>query len=232
MAVDFPPALPEESQMSKHLKGRVPVPSRNARSSAANTVAVRSGVRRDELIEVAARVFAAQGYGNTSIQELADQVGLLKGSLYHYIATKEDLLFEVIRSTMVTWQNLVRSTRDADSATLDKLRTYIHNNIEGSLNARERTAVVTHDFQALSPKRQKIILEMRQDHDDLLRELIQKAKEEKLIGADVNVKLVALAILTMSGSLYRWYNPNGELSAKMIAASLTEFVMNGLGAGR
>jgi len=217
--------------MNKQSKGRPPVPARNPRSRAATTVAVRSGVRRDELIEVAARVFAAQGYGNTSIQEIADQVGLLKGSLYHYIATKEDLLFEVIRSTMITWQDLVSSARNSNAATLEKLHNYIYNNIVGSLNARERTAVFTHDFQALSPKRQKVILEMRQDHDDLLRELINKAKVEKLISGDVNVKLTALAILTMSGSLYRWYNPAGELRAEMIAASLTEFVMRGLGAG-
>jgi len=205
--------------------------TRNARSRGATTAAVRSGVRRDELIEVAARIFAAQGYGNTSIQEIADEVGLLKGSLYHYIATKEDLLFEVIRSTMITWQDLVKSARNSDAPTLDRLRFYIHNNIEGSLNVRERTAVFTHDFQALSPKRQKIILELRQDHDDLLRDLIQKAKDEGVIGPGVNVKLTALAILTMSGSLYRWYNPEGELSASMIAAALTEFVMTGLGAG-
>ena len=190
--------------------------------------AVRSGVRRDELIEAAARNFAEKGYAQTSIQDIAESMGMLKGSLYYYIDTKEDLLFEVIHSTMVTWQELARSVRDSAAPTLDRLRTYIHRNIEGSLAARDRTAVFIHDFQNLSPERRRVILDLRHEHDGLLRELIQTAKDEKLISNDVNVKLVALAILTMSGSLYRWYDPAGSLSSEAIAEQLTQFVLRGV----
>ena len=190
--------------------------------------AVRFGVRRDELIEAAARNFAEKGYAQTSIQDIAESMGMLKGSLYYYIDTKEDLLFEVIHSTMVTWQELARSVRDSAAPTLDRLRTYIYRNIEGSLAARDRTAVFIHDFQNLSPERRRVILDLRHEHDGLLRELIQTAKDEKLISNDVNVKLVALAILTMSGSLYRWYDPAGSLSSEAIAEQLTQFVLQGL----
>lgn len=190
---------------------------------------MRSGVRRDDLIEAAARVFAAKGYSNTSIQDIADEIGLLKGSLYYYIDTKEDLLFEVIRSTMISWQGLVETVEASTEPTLERLWIYIHRNIEGSLDARDRTAVFIHDFQALSPERQQIIVKMRREHDRLLRDLIQKAKDEKLISPDINVKLVALAILTMNGSLYRWYDATGGMTAQSIADELTQFILKGLG---
>lgn len=202
---------------------------RSTRSKPATTTAVRPGVRRDELVDVAARVFAAKGYGHTSIQEIADEVGILKGSLYHYIDTKEDLLFEVIRSRMVIWADLVESVRALKAPTLDRLRIYVQNNIEGSLSTLEHTTVFIHDFQALSPERQKIIVNLRGEHDQLLRGLIQDAKDEGLVSPDVNVKVVALAILSMSGSLYRWFDPSGQLPAKAVAQELTKFVLKGLG---
>src|SRR5690242_21930048 len=53
--------------------------------------------RQQEIVEAAARVFHEKGYESTSIQDIADAVGILKGSLYYYITSKEDLLFEIIR---------------------------------------------------------------------------------------------------------------------------------------
>lgn len=197
--------------------------------SQTGTSAVRTGVRRDELIEVAARVFAAKGYGNTAIQDIADEVGILKGSLYHYIDSKEDLLFEVIRSRMAIWQDLVDSVRASDASTLDRLRTYLQSNIEGSLNTLEYTAVFIHDFQALSPARQKIIVGLRSQHDSLLRDLIEAGKDEGLVSPEIDAKVISLSVLSMNGSLYRWFNPSGKLSAKAVALELTRFVLNGLG---
>lgn len=204
--------------------------SLNKGSNDTQTAAVRPGVRREELIEIAASMFAEKGYANTSIQDIAEKLGMLKGSIYYYIDAKEDLLFEVIRSTMIFWYNLVEEVRASTAPTLDRLHTYVHRNIEGSLHARHRTEVFYHDFQALSPERQRVILDMRHEHDTLLRDLIRTAKKEKLIARHVNVKLVSLAILTMSGSLYRWYNVDGDLSARSIADELTRFVLQGLGA--
>src|SRR5947207_409360 len=53
--------------------------------------------RQQEILEAAARVFHEKGYESTSIQDIADEVGILKGSLYYYIRSKEDLLYEIIR---------------------------------------------------------------------------------------------------------------------------------------
>src|SRR5262249_10771360 len=51
--------------------------------------------RREELTKIAARLFAAKGYQGTSLADLASELGVQKPSLYHHIASKEDLLWEV-----------------------------------------------------------------------------------------------------------------------------------------
>src|ERR1700750_2985463 len=54
--------------------------------------------RQREIYDVAARVFHEKGYEQTSMDDIADAVGLLKGSLYHYINSKEDLLYGIAQA--------------------------------------------------------------------------------------------------------------------------------------
>src|ERR1700710_1395396 len=54
--------------------------------------------RDDEVLDAAARVFARRGYADASVQDVADELGILKGSLYHYIRAKEDLLFWLLEA--------------------------------------------------------------------------------------------------------------------------------------
>src|SRR5678815_3587856 len=54
--------------------------------------------RRDEVTRTAARLFAERGYHGTSLADLAEALGIQKASLYHHIASKEDLLWEVARA--------------------------------------------------------------------------------------------------------------------------------------
>ena len=63
---------------------------------AQTAVEVRTGRRRGEVVAAAARLFSERGYHGTSIQHLADALGLRKGSIYAHIGSKEDLLYDVV----------------------------------------------------------------------------------------------------------------------------------------
>ena len=73
--------------------------ARNKRGAGENG-GTRTPKRRDrEVIDAAAKVFYRRGYADASVQDIADELGILKGSLYHYIDTKEDLLFRLLSET-------------------------------------------------------------------------------------------------------------------------------------
>ena len=76
--------------------------------------------RRQEILEAAAGVFHAKGYKATSIQDIADAVGILKGSLYYYITSKEDLLFEILEDVhqqgLRNLERIEATPRDAAAA--------------------------------------------------------------------------------------------------------------------
>ena len=83
-------------------------------SEAARPRAVRSPVierKYGEIVEAAGRLFAQQGFDGTSLQDIANEVGVLKGSLYHYITTKEDLLFRLFEEVHEQVQRIAEEVK-------------------------------------------------------------------------------------------------------------------------
>src|SRR5580658_9380050 len=85
----------------------------------------RKQERKQEVIDVAARVFHEKGYGSSSIQDIADGVGILKGSLYYYIDSKEDLLYEILRGVHEEALARIETAVAAETGTLAKIRAYV-----------------------------------------------------------------------------------------------------------
>src|SRR5437660_10309404 len=81
--------------------------------------------RREELIAVACRVFAAKGFDGASLQDIADEFGVLKGSLFHYIQSKDELLYEIIRGVYAGAEEDVWPLARGDDAAVARLRRVI-----------------------------------------------------------------------------------------------------------
>src|SRR4029077_17243643 len=80
---------------------------------------------KQEVCDAAARVFHEKGYGSSSIQDIADGVGILKGSLYYYIDSKEDLLYEILRRVNEEAFQQFEYAVAAETATMAKLRAFV-----------------------------------------------------------------------------------------------------------
>src|ERR1700760_1802047 len=96
----------------------------------------RAPRRRDEeVLAAAARVFYAHGYADASVQDVADELGILKGSLYHYISAKEDLLFRLLSGTQEGVTRILDEVRALEGlAPLDRLRLYVQQQVAFNLD--------------------------------------------------------------------------------------------------
>src|ERR1700742_3133048 len=125
-------------QASTRANGRVPgAPARRA-----------SPKRRErEIIATAAQIFRKNGYANTSVQDVADAVGILKGSLYYYIDSKEDLLYRVlleVHEDAHLW--LTEIAEMAGATALEKISAYVRRHIEYNVRNMNKVAVYYHDY--------------------------------------------------------------------------------------
>jgi AcrR family transcriptional regulator len=197
----------------------------------ANEAAAKSNPprrRHIEVLEAAARVFHEKGYESTSIQDIAEAVGILKGSLYYYIRSKEDLLYEIIKAVHEDALANVRQVDLMEGEPLQKIRAFVVSHLVFNAENLTRMGVFFHDFRSLSGERRQHIVEARDMYDELVRRLIREGQEQQTICPEIDPKSATFAIMGSLNWIYQWYKPDGKLPARMIAQEFADLIVAGL----
>jgi AcrR family transcriptional regulator len=184
--------------------------------------------RRQEILDAAARVFHEKSYESTSIQDIADAVGILKGSVYYYITSKEDLLFEILQGVHEDALKNLEAAETTPGDALQKIRVFVTLHVTHNAENLVKMAVFFHDFRSLSEERRRIIVEERDIYDNHLRQLIIAGQKEKVVCPDLDPKLTSIEILGMMNWIYHWYKPGGPQSPARLANAMADFVIAGL----
>ena len=184
--------------------------------------------RWQEILEGAADVFFEKGYAGTSIQDVADRVGLLKGSLYHYISTKEDLLFAILKEVQKAGIGVVETAgaREGDART--RVREFVRDYALLCIRTRIKASVFDRDFHSLTGERRAQLITERDVYDEFLRGLITEGIADGSFSAEVDPVVVGNVIFQMVNSIYHWYSPRGKRSPEEIAGQIADFAIGGL----
>ena len=186
--------------------------------------------RRKEVVDAAARIFHEKGYKATSIQDIAEEVGILKGSLYYYIDTKEDLLFGVIKEAYDAALGIIEEIEHREGDALELIEALIIGHAEVFAATFVQSSVFFKEFRALSEQRQRTIREAGDVYNRFLVNQIQRGRESGEIKADVNPRLAAIGIIGMMNSMAFWYRPEGPASPEQIGSEFSRMVIGGLAA--
>jgi TetR/AcrR family transcriptional regulator, cholesterol catabolism regulator len=174
-----------------------------------------------EILERAAEIFAAKGYERTTVRDIADALGLLSGSLYYYITTKEDLLAAILESFHERGRAaMAELDAHADPDPRAQLRRVIVRHVQLNAATPVETAVFHAEFRRLSPERREGITRTRREHEDRVTELIERAQRAGSLRGDVDARLAALSILAMLNGAPPGPDP-GELQATLVLEGLT-----------
>lgn len=184
--------------------------------------------RRREVIDAAARVFDRKGYDATSTQDIADEVGILKGSLYYYIESKEELLFTIIKEAYDAALAAVAELEKREGGALEMVSALVHKHVEVFTSTRVQTSVFFRDFRSLSPERQKVIKEAGEVYSSFLRGQILRGQREGVIRSDLNPRLCAIGIIGMLNAMSFWYHPEGPASPSEIVDEFSRLAIEGL----
>lgn len=171
-----------------------------------------------ELVEAATQVFYEKGYDGASLQDIADRLGMLKGSLYYYIQSKEDLLFDVIHTVHQDGMAALHARTEVLGDPLHRLENAIIGHVEHLCRNIIPTAVFLHELDELPLERRQEILGSEHAYQGVFRELIMEAQGQGLVRPDVEPRLAALAILGSTNWVYRWYRSGGTFTQNRSAS--------------
>jgi AcrR family transcriptional regulator len=187
-----------------------------------------SASKEQEIISVAARLFKERGYRATTLEDIAAAVGMLKGSLYYYIRSKEELLYLVVRDPIRQAYSKLEEIVHSDDPVRLKIAQAIANHMTVYHQHYPHIAVYLHDYHHLMEKLQDNVIETPKHYHRLWAALIQQGIAAGDLRQDLDVKVACYAILGMCNWVYRWYNPEGKLPPEDVAMIFTRMVLEGL----
>lgn len=203
----------------------IPVPATSEPNSRSDAKGVR---RRREILAAAARIFFEKGYDATSTKDIADAAGLLKGSLYYYVETKEDFLFEIIKENYDGAIATLDRVRRFEGQALERLARLVGEHFRYFVDNIETTTVFFREFRVLSAERQAVIAAEGDEYLDFVRELLLQGQREGSVAPELDVRLISIGIVGMINSAWLWYQPGGSRSTDEIAAEFVKVIVSGI----
>jgi AcrR family transcriptional regulator len=181
--------------------------------------------RGEEVLEAAVEVFHEKGYATASIQDVADRVGVLKGSLYHYIDSKEDLLARVFQHSNEQSFALMESIGALEIPAIDRLRQFAQLWILWYLENIERVSLYFNEWRYLTGERLAEAKTKSRDYEHFVAGLLEEVKQEGDADPSLDVRYGSLFILAAINGLPGWYRRRGSDSAVHISWVYTDMVV-------
>ncbi len=177
--------------------------------------------REAEILAAAARMFREKGYHGTSVRDIAESVGLLKGSLYHYIRSKEQLLARLFEGALEDTVRELETIAAQQTAPVERLRAMVKAYV-GAITANlDAVALYLREWRSLPPPDLVRVRAKRRAMRTLFEDVIADGMRRGELAAG-DPKVATLAVLGMCNWIYEWYRPRGRLGPEQLADELAE----------
>jgi AcrR family transcriptional regulator len=163
------------------------------------------------------------------VQQVADRLEILKGSLYYYIKTKEDLLFRLVEEVHDEVDEVLAGVMEEEGLSpLERLRVYAERQVEYNAHNLVRISIYYHDIDQLSDSRRQQVDRRRRSHEREIVGLIEEAQADGDAATDLDAKVLSNCLFATIIWIYRWYRPRGPVSAAELARTCARFAIAGI----
>lgn len=171
--------------------------------------------RRHEILEIAAELFAERGYRATSIRDIAERAGLLAGSLYYHIRSKEALFVEIHNKALEAAALRIRTALDGLTDPWERLQTACLEMLEIQLNPGSLTLPIMNNLRSVPVNVRDALIQQRDAFETIFRDLVADLPLE----ADIDKNLYRILLLSLLNSADGWFR-EGRLARAEIAAQI------------
>ena len=185
--------------------------------------------RREEILEVAATLFASKGFEATSIREIGDAAGILSGSLYHHFKSKEEMLHDILKrfvdKLVPMYEGAIAESKDVS----ETLTILITAGLQVSLENTPELTIIMHERKFLNRHPEfsyvnEVMLAIERIWFGVLQEGVRSGAFRK----DLDVNLSLRMIMDLLSSTAAWYTPNSRYTVEQIVNNQINLLFNGL----
>lgn len=193
------------------------LPTRNIRDEVA-------ALKRERALTAAVELFYERGYENTTLEAVADRLGVTKPFIYAHFSSKAELLGEISARGIASALEAMNAVLAVEGSATEKLELLGRNFVVATLTSRMHLAIFAREEKNLTPEDFARITAMRREFDRKLTALLAAGAASGEFQID-DPRMATLAIDGMISWAYIWYRPNGRLTLEQIAAQLSRMIL-------
>lgn len=177
--------------------------------------------------EEAAKLFFERGYNATSLRQVASAVGLMVGSLYNHINSKEHLLLQIMGGIIDDLLDSARKAVEVDGDAVDKLQAALDAHLRFHAERAQEVFIGNAELRSLSNDARQVVIEKRHEYELFLQELIENAGRAGL--ADViDARIHVYSFVAQATHIASWFKPGGRMNLDEIVAIYTKLALREL----
>lgn len=189
--------------------------------------------RRDELLVLAATMFAERGLRATTVRDIADSAGILSGSLYHHFKSKEQMVEEVLRDFLDWLFSRYQEIIATEPNPLERLKGLFMASFEAIEDRHAQVVIYQDEAKRLSALPQFDFVETRnREQRKMWLHLLNEGIEQGYFRPDIDVDVVYRFIRDTTWVSVRWYQPGGPLTADEVGRQYLSIVLGGIAAAK
>jgi len=186
-----------------------------------------SDERLAEVYRTAAQIILRKGFDATSVNDIANALGMTKAGLYHYINGKKELLFDIMNFGLDELDEEVAAPARAIADPESRLRFMIASHARLVTRGQGAITILVDEITALTPAQNRKITRRKREYFDCLRGLLNELKAEGKLH-DVDTTAATFSLLGMINWLSRWFRQDGALTAERASAEITKIALHGI----
>ena len=185
--------------------------------------------RRDELLELAATMFADRGLRATTVRDIADSAGILSGSLYHHFKSKEQMVEEVLKDFLDWLFGRYREILDAEPDSLGRVKGLFMASFEAIEHRHAQVVIYQDEAKRLSSLPQFGFVDERNvEQRQMWVDILKQGVADGHFRPELDVDLVYRFIRDTTWVSVRWYQPGGPLTAQQVGEQYLAIVLGGI----
>ncbi|WP_251552622.1 TetR/AcrR family transcriptional regulator [Neobacillus muris] len=181
--------------------------------------------KKEQILSSAIEIINKKGYSGATMEEIAAELLMTKGSLYYYFKNKSDLMYQCHQFVLSKATEEMEKILDIKEETAQDLLTkMIAAHMEYAIEEKEVFNLIMEPKRTFSEEQLSLVLKLRKNYENLFHQVIIRG----VANGEFSVKEPAIARMIMLGAMnwvQQWYKPNGRLNKEELAAIYTEYIL-------
>lgn len=194
-----------------------------------STVERKRRIRRDQILDAAARIFARDGFHAARMDDIAAELDLTKAALYHYCASKEDLFVKAIEARVGVAVEAIEAIGASSHSPTDKIREAILAHLTVFHRHRDiYTMFLGERLRSISPEAAEVIDTMGRRFERRWAQFLEEGIAAGEFDPDLDIPITVKATLSMCNMTLSWYRPDGRLGIETVAERFGDLILSGI----